>query len=323
MSSPDQSRQAELRAQLSSALASLHRPSTLAEINVLVSHCEINERHGTGILLKHIFSSGAAIATIRSHDLYDGRQHFGDRALRISHTTQDRSQVAAHVLKAFNDVRPARVLSVPYFRDDVLSTIALHDLFHAPVGTFLMDDQNIYAPAIPDEEIRELLNKSAIRFGISRELCEAYENKYELPFHLLPPVVPGRLIQRDEPTLGEVPDSTPGILLGNLWSQLWLDRLRAVTRETGVRLDWYGNPQRDWLNLPGLRAATRRYHAARLRAGGQADCIAEKVPIRSCADRHHRCARGSPRAHSPEPSVPPDLHHGDGECSCHSRRPSR
>ena len=138
---------------------------------------------------------------------------------------------------------------MPYFRDDVLSTIALHDLFHVPVGTYLMDDQNVYVSAIPDADMRELLQKSTIRFGISRELCDTYEAKYGLPFHVLPPVVPARLIQRQELRALDGLDSTPGIVLGNLWSQLWLDRLRLVTRETGIRLDWYGNPRRDWLTF--------------------------------------------------------------------------
>jgi FkbM family methyltransferase len=249
MSTLEHSKQAELRARLSSALASLNAPSALAGLDVLVSHCEVNERHGTGILLKNIFSSGPGILSIRSHDLYDGRQHFGSRDLRVSHPTAERAQVAATILNALEGLRPARVLSVPYFRDDVLSTIALHELFQAPVGTYILDDQNIYAPAIPDDELQELLSKSTVRFGISRELCDAYENKYGLPFHWLPPVVPARLIQRDEPRPGDAFDSTPGILLGNLWSQLWLDRLRSVTRKTDVRLDWYGNPRGEWLTF--------------------------------------------------------------------------
>jgi FkbM family methyltransferase len=249
MSAPDPSRQAELRARLASAVASLNVRSAPGDTDIILSPNEVNDRHGTGIVLQHIFSSGAGILSIRSCDQFGGVQHFGDHNVRVSHPTAHRSQVAETLLTALAGRRPRRMLSIPYFRDDVLSAIGLYDLFRAPVGTYLMDDQNIYVPSIPDVEMRELLTKSAIRFGISRELCDAYEDKYGLPFHFLPPVVPARVIQRQEPGLVEALDTKPGILLGNLWSQLWLDRLRVVTRETGVRLDWYGNPRRDWIKF--------------------------------------------------------------------------
>lgn len=40
-----------------------------------------------------------------------------------------------------------------------------------------------------------------------------------------------------------------GIIIGNIWSPAWLERLRAITRATGIQLDWYSKPNRDWLKF--------------------------------------------------------------------------
>jgi hypothetical protein len=107
-----------------------------------------------------------------------------------------------------------------------------------------MDDQNIHVNSIPDRFMVELLDRSELRLGISRELCNTYEEKYGYKFYLLPPVIPGELIrERVESFPDNDPGARPGILIGNLWSQRWLERLRSLTRETGYKIDWYGNPR--------------------------------------------------------------------------------
>jgi hypothetical protein len=182
MSTPDHSRQAELRAQLSSTLASLNTPSPLAEFDFLVSPGEVNERHGTAIVLKYIFSSGTGIISIRSRDLYDGRQHFGDRAVRIS-TTPDRSQVAApSKLYAFG--RP--VLSVPYFRDECCQPST-----NLPGASRYVSDGRPEHLCLGHLMMKRELLEVSNQVRHLRELCDVYEEKYGLPFYLLPPVVPG------------------------------------------------------------------------------------------------------------------------------------
>ena len=54
----------------------------------VITHNEINERHGVAILIRNIFAQGKGILTIRSTNDYDGNQTFGDVNLHISHKGQ-------------------------------------------------------------------------------------------------------------------------------------------------------------------------------------------------------------------------------------------
>jgi hypothetical protein len=246
-------RQAELRHWLSGKLRSAPNYSRESAVDIVVAHCEVNSRQGVGILLRRLFPNNENIFSARSRNLYDGEQDFGFAHACVSHADKGREAVASKLSKTLGSLEVRRVLSVPYYTDDVLSSIALKDRFGVPLCTYLMDDQNVYVQEIPDDCMRELLEKSDLRLGISRELCEAYESKYGLKFWFLPPLVDGHLIQADDaPLPGNLDQgaSQPvGVLIGNIWSQQWLDCLRDLTRQTGMRLEWYGNPNRSWLEF--------------------------------------------------------------------------
>ena len=220
------------------------------EYDFIVTHCEINNRHGVGILLNKIFSDAQNILTIRSRNLYGGKQRFGNSHLGISHQGLSRDEVITHVQRSLGRSVPKRILSVPYYTDDVLSSIAIKKLFGVQLCTYIMDDQNIGVQNIPDDCMQELLQESDICFGISRELCDAYEKKFRVKFWFLPPVVQGRFIQQIValPKADQLLDRK-GILIGNIWSQQWLDRLRTLTKESNIKIDWYGNPNREWLSF--------------------------------------------------------------------------
>ena len=158
--------------------------------------CEVNERHGTGILLKRIFSDSEGIISLRSHNVHGGQQDFGEYDVCLSHDGRSYSQILVDIYQQFKDKRPKRILSVPYFLDDFLSSIALKELFDVPMCTYIMDDQNIYDHSIPDDVMKLFLEKSDLRLGIGTELCEAYENKYGLKFWTVPPVVEEKFIQK-------------------------------------------------------------------------------------------------------------------------------
>jgi hypothetical protein len=40
-----------------------------------------------------------------------------------------------------------------------------------------------------------------------------------------------------------------GILIGNIWSQDWLEKLRKVCRESKIQINWFANPNRRWLEF--------------------------------------------------------------------------
>ncbi|MGC8714964.1 MAG: hypothetical protein ACP5RH_21490, partial [Leptodesmis sp.] len=69
--------QAELRSQLWAVLNRLEFALDDSDVDIIVAHCEINDRHGVGVLLKRLFSNYRNIVSIRSKNLYGGHQEFG------------------------------------------------------------------------------------------------------------------------------------------------------------------------------------------------------------------------------------------------------
>lgn len=204
-------------------------------LDAVVSHCEVNDRHGVGVLLRTLFGAGGEVVAVRSRDDYGGRQEFGACAVRVRHRRGSRGAARRRVARALRGVEIRRVLCVPYYPDDVTTAIALHD-GGAPLVTWIMDDQNILEPSIPDELMAELLAKSGVAFAISPELRDAYAAKYRRPIWLAPPLVAA---DRVGPPGGEdVPATGRPMIIGNIWGARWYQDLRRTVRGTGVRLDW-------------------------------------------------------------------------------------
>ena len=211
------SKQASLRQKLLLKLENFEASLTKPDFDVIVSHCEINDHHGVGILLKRIFANQKNILSIRSTNLYDGKQAFGDCNLHFSFEGLSQLEILTKVQLLLARKKPRRILSVPYYSDDVLISIILKDLFNLPLCTYLMDDQNIYANGISDDNMRELLQKSDLCLGISQELCQAYEKKFGCQFWFLPPVAPEKLIQKSVSLpINESVQNLEGVLVGNM-----------------------------------------------------------------------------------------------------------
>ena len=213
-----------------------------------MTYNEINERHGTGVLLTRIFGDCPDIVSIRSVDSYGG-EHSLRGGLRLPDPEMPRQYLYGIVQSWFRSVRVRRVLCVPYAPADASMALALSYTYNAPLATWIMDDQNVSASGVPDALMEELLTRSRLRLAISPEMRLAYENKYRLKFWMLPPVVSGKLIGLEA---GDVPvaheSAAAGILVGNVWGQHWLDRLRETIRGSGIRIAWYCNAGR-WLQF--------------------------------------------------------------------------
>ncbi|AIE73337.1 MULTISPECIES: hypothetical protein [unclassified Synechocystis] len=237
-----------LQQELADALQSLGRSIHSLERDIVVSHCEVNADHGVGVLLQRLFPNSAELLTIRSHDLYGGQQEFGDRHFLVE--GNNFTTIAQQVQWLLHYYAPRRLLSVPYFPEDYQISIALKRMYNCPLCVFIMDDQNIYSAGVSDALVDELLYRADLCLGISRPLCDAYEAKFKRKFWFVPPVVQGHLIAT-EPYLPErrSPEGPQGVMIGNVWSQQWLEQLRSLCRATGVKIHWYGNPNRDWLNF--------------------------------------------------------------------------
>jgi len=216
--------------------------------HAVITPCEVNQQHGTGALVKRIFADNRQIISIRSADHYGGEQDFGAFSLLLDHRELSRAQVFQSVLKTLAHNQIESVFCVPYYASDLLTAIAIKELFNVPLATYIMDDQNICVQEIPDALMKEFLSKCSVRFATHPELRDAYENKYGYKFWLLPAIVPHRLIN------SEVAEVSPqrcqekwGALLGSIWSPQWFQSLLESIQGAGIKLDWYGNSNYYWL----------------------------------------------------------------------------
>lgn len=208
--------------------------------DVIITPYEVNELHGSGILLQRIFRDSRSIISIRSQNAYSGRNLFGAVRLCLPRKGAARDEIFSAVLHWLRGAYVRRVLCAPYLPEDPIAAIAVKELFNVPLCTYIMDDHNVCASGISDSAMRELLAKSSLRLAISPEMRAGYEQKYGLKFWLLPPLVPPELV-RSESTAPPENAERRGVLVGNIWSQRWLERLQSAFKTTGYQLDWYCN----------------------------------------------------------------------------------
>jgi hypothetical protein len=168
----------------------------------------------------------------------------------------DRSEAFTNVLRVLRGRNVASVLCVPFLPDELLTSIAIHECFGAKLCVYLMDDQNVASSQIPDALMREFLERCSLRLVTHPELRFAYQNKYGLPFHLLPAVVPATLVP-EEPTATPVfaQGHRRGALIGSFWDQSWFDRLCGVLGKCDFEIDWFGNNTSPWFKFPATSLA--------------------------------------------------------------------
>ncbi len=238
--------------------------ATLTDADAIVNAVEINDRHGVGILLQRIFKDQSNTISIRALNLYGGDHSFGAFDYSLGAIGLSRAEILVAIEKVLAGHTVKRVLCIPYHPEEIFMALAIHELFGAQICTYLMDDQNILAPGIPDEIMAELLVKSTLRLAISSEMRDVYTVKYGQTIYFAPPVIPARLVDTEIPiafataavaaVLAAESKETPsiensyqtGAIIGNIWSPQWFQLLRTMTRESGVQLDWYGNSGADW-----------------------------------------------------------------------------
>jgi len=250
-----------------------------ASDQVIVSACEINARHGTGLLIQYMFDNFDAMATVNSYHCYNG-----DRvSSRVHHSLTQHDKLKRHeiydqIFDWFGQSPPRQAFVVPYFKSDFLMAMALKDLFQTKICLHIMDDNCLYGD-IPHAVTQEAIDKSDLLLVISPEMRQHYEQSFGRKAYILPPVVPNEYIPgvvnnpsvsavagSSQPTPGpnvwqriqgmfshrrrnqSSHDSPRGILIGNIWDNSWLDLLRTTIRDSGLQVDWYSNnPNAVWL----------------------------------------------------------------------------
>jgi hypothetical protein len=228
----------ELRGRLARLVSA---PLGVREFDAIISHIEVNDRHGVGVVLRMLYGDRPDILCVRSRDFFEGDNQLGERSIRINHA-EDRLSAFTGVVCAMNGIRVRRILCVPYYPADVWNGLVMKYLYGVPMCLYVMDDQSVTTNGIPAPLMAEALRAADLRLAISQEMAHAYEAEYGQPFWLVPPVVAPALIPVSPP----VPDPAllragVGVLVGNVWSPRWLRMLRAAVRGAGITLHWYGD----------------------------------------------------------------------------------
>jgi FkbM family methyltransferase len=220
---------------------------------IIITAAEVNQRHGTGVLVSRIFGDTPDVVAIRTRSHYGSEQHFGAASFCLPRNELSRAEIFFIVYRWLTGATARRVVCVPYYPEDLLVALAAKELFNAPLCTYIMDDHNIHGRAIPDALMEEALKKSDLRLAISTEMQHAYQDKYRLKFWLLPPVVSAELVLSEPALPADEGGETPaGVLVGNIWGQRWLELLRETIRGSGTKLHWYSNSGLQapaWLNM--------------------------------------------------------------------------
>jgi hypothetical protein len=212
-------------------------------VDVVVTVHEVNALHGTGIMVQRMFPDDRAILSIRSDDGYGGVQDFGRWQLCLKHDAPAMAQarVRAAIAQLGTALTVRRILCIPYGDDDLLTAIALHELYGAPLCVFVMDDRNLLEVGITAALLERALAIAQLRLTISQEMRNLYGVKFDLPFYVMPPVVCDALIPGEVTFPDPQPKAIAGIMIGNVWSQKSLERLVQLTQMTQVPLHWYGS----------------------------------------------------------------------------------
>jgi hypothetical protein len=226
-------------------------------VDVVITTNEINQRHGTGALLKRVLRGRPNLFSIRVHDDW-GRQDLGEWDIRLPKTGLDRPACYRKVAELLAGCRVRSVLCVPFGIDDLMIAIAIQDIFGARLCAYVMDDQNVAVDRIPDALMREFLERCSLRLATHPELRATYQEKYLLLFSLLPAIAPHALIPRETLAPAEFCGQSRGALFGSIWDQTWFDRLCAALEPTGYAIDWFGNPRSPWLEFSAQKLARAR-----------------------------------------------------------------
>src|ERR1039458_797187 len=89
-----------LNAMTADGARSLEPKAILRDADAIVTHIEVCGCHGVGRLVQMLFDGEPNILSIRSANLYGGRQEFGGLGLCVAHDDKRRDAVFCRVLDA-------------------------------------------------------------------------------------------------------------------------------------------------------------------------------------------------------------------------------
>jgi FkbM family methyltransferase len=216
-------------------------------VDLLLSPNELCRFHGTGVLLDRIFDP-AECFNLKTHCSYPDEGRFPCRKIDVD--PESPRETYAALLEHCAGLQIRRILSVPYFPEDFLLARACKSLFSAPLAVWVMDDTVLHAGQTPRRMAENLFADADILYAISPEMRDDYEHHFHRKFFILPPTVaharPDSL--RGDHASKEIP-ARRCAMVGNLWCQDWMNRLKQSIANTGWRVDWFGRASdSEWLD---------------------------------------------------------------------------
>lgn len=238
--------------------AILERRKANEPITIVVTHNEINDAHGTGVLVRRLFGKLDSVLTIRPWSSFDNKDLIGFANIWLGNMMLTDQQLYRlfSILMAGQKVRC--VVAVPYNDLDLRVALRLSEVLSSPLALYIMDDCNVVARCIGDRTMDKAVQTAAIRFVISTEMRQAYEGKFGEKFFVLPPLVPPELLCSSKHSAAP---SERGLIVGNIWAQEWLDELVKLLEQCGLAVDWICNTSNPrWLKFDRDDLAKRGLH---------------------------------------------------------------
>jgi FkbM family methyltransferase len=215
-----------------------HPASGLKEATLIITFNEVSHHHGTGVLIKRLFAEEKNVLHLRSATTYPCND-FGAVNWLVNHSGRPEREIMSTLATLLAQHEIKRILCVPFSSCDLHSALAAQEICGVPLCLYVMDDQNIYTPGIPDHLMRRALQRADLVFAISPEMRDAYEQKFGDKIWILPPTVHSSSTPTHQQTVPR--DSHRGVLVGNIWSKERLEQLLALLKDSGLHVDWFSN----------------------------------------------------------------------------------
>lgn len=217
---------------------------TDVEVDLVISPNEISFAHGTGVLLSRLLENRSDLIAMRSLTTYGSSQRINARAtFALPSGMSDRRAVFAQVARWLKGYKVRSILCAPYFETDLVLAIAAQSISGAPLGLWIMDDNCIRNTGISRAIMEEAIDRATALFAISPQLKRHYQNEFQRPITVLPPLVSPKMI-RDKPSAAAAGNSV--VMIGNVWSVNWLESTSRVVEAAGLKVKWYASNPDLW-----------------------------------------------------------------------------
>jgi FkbM family methyltransferase len=214
------------------------------EVDLVISPNEISFAHGTGVLLSRLLENRTDLIAMRSLTTYGGNQRIMAQAtFALPGGMTDRGAIFAQVGKWLKGYKIRSILCAPYFETDLMLAIAAQSISGAPLGLWIMDDNCLRNNGISRTIMAEGISRAEALFAISPQLKRIYQNEFQRPFAVLPPLVAPTMI-RSKPSPSAKGDAI--VMIGNVWSVQWLENTSLCVEAAGLKVKWYASNPELW-----------------------------------------------------------------------------